>query len=410
MARLQISHALEEAVPGAIYDRKDPGWRAPYPEWATPVKSSGGLWSKFLVRAERTNMKQRWGTRIGKLPATIAISIAIVLAFTASGLTSHMFGYVTQSTSKRVVMNVFGLNARPWDWQFRPVHEVEALDVVRQALLRQQRIHDLPILIRDPWSGPDPSRISLQRNCQVSYGEGWGPDIHLGDCYLIELAPNSFENLLAMTVTLPELTAGVPAVEVKDFAALRVRRSAEIQGFKSLVLHFDPIWSPNGTRLLYTVWEAGKVHSEFLEPPSPAAIRLEPLEENLATRPVWSGDSRFIAYASLRTVKVFDTETRTTRTLRPKTGGSIMVLQFEGTRLRFSHDINWYGGGQSYAYDTARQEVVDLGTSDKVPWSAEGLDLDRHAAVSLVRSPDGRHIAIFIFVDGQRRIEIKTLQ
>ena len=355
-------------------------------------------------------MKQPWATRNLRLLAPITISIFIVSAFTAPGLTSHTLGYATQSTSQKVVMNLLGTNARPWDWQFRPVHEVEALDVVRQALLRQQRIHDLRILIRGPWQGPDPRRISLQRDCQVYYGEGSGPDIHLGDCYLIELAPDSFENLLAMTVVLPELSAGIPAVEVKDFAALRTRQSAEIQRFRSLILHFDPIWSPNGTHLLYTVWEAGKVHIEVLEPPSPAAIRLEPLEENMATRPVWSADSRFIAYASLGTVKVFDTQTRSIQTLRPKTGGYVMVLQFEGSRLLFSHDTNGYGGGQYYAYDTARREILDLGTSAIVPWSAEGVDFDRHASVEPRRSPTGRYVATFAFVDGQRRIRVKTLQ
>lgn len=164
-------------------------------------------------------------------------------------------GDVFESASGKVFINIFGNHVIPLNFVVQAVYEVEALDVVRRELLRQQRIRDLPILLVDPAatgdSRPRSNGIAHERACRASYGETSTPAKHIGECYLIELGPgHSFEDLLAMMVALSDLSPGVRRIEVNDLAAFRAARSARSQRFRNLVLHFDPIWSPDGTRLL----------------------------------------------------------------------------------------------------------------------------------------------------------------
>lgn len=343
---------------------------------------------------------QRWGTRVGRLLATVTISIAVVSASTAPGLTSLTVPYIIESRSGKVIMNLLGMNGLPWDVQFRSVHVVEALDVIRQDLLQRQRIRDLPIKVT---AGPSWIYLGSGSVCELNYGDAspYGPQME--SCYGIVGAGHDFEDLVMMVVTLPDLSSKNPSL---DPTASQSTRSAEVQRYRKTVLHFDPIWSPNGARVIYAVWDSGTVRFEYLEPPSRTPIKLEPLGQYMATEPVWSGDSRFVAYASLRTVKVFDTQARTTWTFRYKEEGEAEVgLQFEGTRLRFSRGFQSYTSNGVYSYDTARQELLHLGGNTGI---AERGDLARHASLSPVRSPTGKYVATFVFVDGQRRIDVKA--
>jgi hypothetical protein len=353
----------------------------------------------------RFGSTHRWGTRIGRLLATLTISIAVVTTTAAPSLSSLTVPYITVSVSGKVVMNLLGMNGLPWDEQFRSVHVVEAIDVVRQDLLQRHRIRDLPILV---WSGSGSIYLGSGSACELNYGDAapFGP--YMENCYGIVGAGRGFEDLLAMTVALPELSEKTPRLDMQDPTASQSSRSLEIQRHRKTVLHFDPIWSPNGARLIYTVWESGAVRFEVLELPSRTAIKLEPLGEYMATRPIWSGDSRFIAYASLRTVKVFDTQKRTTWTFHYKEeGGAEVGLQFEGMRLRFSRGFQSYTSDGVYVYDPSRQELLHPGGTTGV---AGTWDLTRHGSLDPVRSPVGHYVATFVFADGQRRIEIKALQ
>jgi len=328
---------------------------------------------------------------------------------------SVLVGDVIESSSGRVFINVFGNHGIPLGEVVPALHEAEALDVIRLSLLGKKRIRDFPILVVIPSSifgEPHPIRISLKRECEASYGETTTPPKHVGSCYLIELKPeHSLEDLLAMMVALPDLSRGVGRIDVEDPAAFRAARAAEIRRFKNLTLHFDPIWSPDGKRILSTVWRYGKIRFELLEPSSRAVTRLEPLDGYMIARPRWSDDSRFIAYAAARMVKLFDAHTRTTRTFRPKdsSGGLQTLIQFEGMRLRFAFDVNWGGGYEAYLYDAARHELQQLAANTGVP-DAGGHNLWRHTSMRPARSPSGRYVAIFTFVKGQRRVELKTIQ
>ncbi len=350
----------------------------------------------------------------------VAITFAVALASAGPGLASVLVGEVIESASGKVLMNLFGNHGIPLELLFPAVHEVEALDVVRLALLRQGKIRDFPILIVRDFSTmgawPRSNEISFGDGCVASYGETVTPSKHLGRCYLIILdGAVSHEDFVATTVALSGLSPG-GRITVKDLAAFRGARSAAIRRFGNLVLHFDPIWSPDGTRFLYTVWESGRSRFELLEASSGTVIKLEPLDAYMATRPIWSGDSRFVAYASLRSVKVFDTQTQTPRTFRPKAPPVEMyaLMLFEGTQLHFAF-FNGNTGYETYAYDTAAGELQQVASAAGPPkWLDRAREhlwaFDRHTSLRPVRSPTGRYIALFTFIDRQRRIVLKALQ
>jgi len=312
----------------------------------------------------------------------------------------------------------------PQDVVFWVQHEVEVADFVRRALVRQGKIGDLPVVVAHTYHASKPSWVALIPNCTAQEGQGYG---HLiGRCYavvyrgLLSLgARDGHERLLALTLSLDRLSPAKDEIDFADLDAVRTARAAEIAAFNRIVHHFDPIWAPDGTRLLYTVWESGGVRLELLEPSSHNVTRLEPLEGYMVVRPMWSDDSRFIAYASLQTVKVFDTQTQTTRTFRRQTPSSEMrtFILFEGARLHFAfHDMS--SGTEEFDYDAVQgnlQKLQDAPAGAGWPKWVErvgkyGVDLDRHASLRPARSPSGRYDAIFTFVDGQRRIAMQTRQ
>src|SRR5206468_6160576 len=107
----------------------------------------------------------------------IALYTVGVLAVTASA--NILQAQLTQSTSKRVLVNAFSWYGFELDLQFRQLHEAEALDVVRSALLTEKRISDLPVLVRGEGPGfefgsdltlPN-SRSSIEDACGV-YPDG----------------------------------------------------------------------------------------------------------------------------------------------------------------------------------------------------------------------------------------------
>lgn len=353
----------------------------------------------------------------------IVLVTAIFIAFVSWSVppiaASNLMGDVFKSASGKVLINLFGNYGVSADLIFPALHAAEALDVVRGALVRERRIRNLPVLAQDDpgsyWAPKRPPRsIRIEATCAVTYGQD--DPVPLGACYHIEPQGASYEDMLAMMVALPELSAGTSRIEVTDPKAFRAARSAKLEPFRNLSLHFDPIWSPDGTQVLHTVWEPRGVRIEIIQAASREIIRLEPLHADIFTRPVWSRDGRFIAYASLRDeVRVFNTRDRSTRTFRPQSPPSErhIVILFEGTVLNFAF-FNGTTGYEAYAYDAMRQGLRRITWHGRPPaWidkaGKHGWALNRHMSLRPVRSPNGKYTAVFTFVRGQRRIQVNPL-
>ena len=356
----------------------------------------------------------------------IALCTVGVLAVTASA--SILAAQLTQSTSKRVLSNVFSWQGFELDLQFRQLHEAEALDVVRSALLTEKRISDLPVLVRGEGPGFEfgselklrSNRSSIEDACGVyPDGEAAPENVKkIGPCYLIYLAePGTYQTQLTMTVALSSLSPTHRHVEVTDVAAFRAASSTATLPFKGLVEHFDPIWSPDGKWLLYTVWEDGQVWFTLMDPIVRTTRRLVPLQGYMNTRPIWSPDSRWLAYASRKEIRLYDTKTGTERKLLP---GAMSQPEFQRVYLAF-HDANlaillvepqvnlW-----EYAYDVTRDELRQVRIGGTFPQWAEdtqqGSPVALHGSLRPTPSPNGRSVAQIRFINGRRVLEVSPRQ
>jgi len=366
---------------------------------------------------------RNWTPRARMARGIVAVAVLVVVLASASvAPASNPWTYLARSSSGMAFSQIHVLGTLPNDVRFWFQHEAEAIDFVRRALVRQGKIQDLPIAFAHVFEPAKPSRVALVPACTASEGQGSGQLI--GRCYVVfyrgALSPerrDGHENLLALTVSLSGLSPARVGIDFNDLDAVRTARAAEIASFSGIVQHFDPIWSPNGTWLLYTVWDSGQIRLELLEASSGTVTKLEPLETYMATRPIWSDDSRFIAYASLRTVKVFDTHTRATRAIRSQaspSGEAYAVMLFEGPQLRVAL-YSWNIGYETYVYDTVRGELQYVASgADRPEWlnhaRGQPWPFDRYASLRPVRAPTGRYVALFTFVGGQRRIEVKALR
>jgi len=361
--------------------------------------------------------------RAGTDRGIVAVAVVvIVLASVSVAPASNPWTYLVRSSSGMTFSQVHVLGTLPSVFRFWFQNEVEVIDFVRWALIRQGKIQDLPVAVAQVFETGKPSRVALVPGCTAWEGQGGGQLV--GRCYVVlyrgALSPegrDGHENLLALTVSLPGLSPARVGIDFSDLNAVKTARAAEIASFSGIVQDFDPVWSPDGTRLLYTVWDSGRIRLELLEASSGMVTKLEPLEAYMATRPIWSDDSRFVAYASLRTVKVFDTRTEATRAIRSQaspSGEAYAVMLFEGPQLRVAF-YNGYYEYETYVYDAVRGELQTVASGANRP---EWLDRargqpwpsNRYASLRPVRAPTGRFVAFFTFVGGQRRIGVKALQ
>src|SRR2546422_10939595 len=355
----------------------------------------------------------------------IALCTVGVLAVTASA--SILAALLTQSTSKRVLFNVFSWEGFGLDLQFRQLHEAEALDVARSALLAEKRISDHPVLVRGEGPGFEfGSELKLRSNtssiedaCGVyPDGEAAPENVKkIGPCYLIYLAePGTYQTQLAMTMALSSQSPTRRRVEVTDVGAFRTAWSTATLPFNGLVEHFDPIWSPDGKWLLYTVWEDGQVWFTLMDPIARTTRRLLPLEGYMNTRPLWSPDSRWVAYASPKEIRVYDTKTGVERKLLPS---AMSQSDFNGLHLAFQDgrlailletQVNLW----EYAYDVTRDEFRQVRTGGTRPRWAEDTWRENpvliHASLRPIPSPTGRYMAQIRLVNGRRVLEVNPRQ
>lgn len=186
--------------------------------------------------------------------------------------------------------------------------------------------------------------------------------------------------------------------------------------FRAIVQHFDPIWSPDGRWLIYLVWKDGRVWFELLDHTSETARRLEPMSDYVAARPVWSRDSRYVGFASLREVKIIEANTGVTRTIQPakisQGGRTEISLMFDRRGcLNVSFDTNALGGWEIFAYLPTQNKLQHLATEAPPPaWARRTSifdELARHTSLRPRRSPSGKHVAVIKLTNGLRRIEVQ---
>lgn len=361
--------------------------------------------------------------RTGWIAAAGAV-LLIVLASASMAPATNPWAYLARSSSGMLFFNVWSLGYSPLasDQVFWLQHEAEAIDFVRRGLVRQGKIQNLPVLVSFPRTQKS-SWISLDPDCTVSEGQSGKL---IGRCYVVgyvdpDVTPgrrDGHENLLALTASLAQLSPAKDGIDVDDLDAVRTTLAAETAPFKGIVHHFDPIWSPDGRDIIYLVWEDGRVWFELFDPSSRAVRQLEPLRGYVAARPVWSPDSRYVAVASLRDVRIVDVRTGKAKAIRPagmsERFRATIALNFERDgRLLLMFDMSEPTGPlyATYSYNLDSQELRLLATGAPPSWVGRLGDwMAAHAALHPVRSPTGQHVAFVRYVNGLRRVAVQSLR
>lgn len=347
----------------------------------------------------------------------VILSAALAPDIAKDASASNMGRYVFQSESSRIALNFFAnYDYFSRDVPFRYVHELEALDVVRSALVRAGRVQDLPIVITVPSPlfvvSPKNTQISLEQNCSIHPNDDAGEPRSIGKCYRIHVVEeSSHENLLALTTALQRLTSGKLKIVITDIQSLK---REEVGGsFKDISHVFDPAWSPDGHLLLYTVWQDGMARFEVMDPTSNTVRPLQPLKDYMVARPIWSPDSRYIAYASLNEIRLYDTKTDTTQTilltelLKDANYETVLSFSVSNDRLTFAGDTNLFSQYHVYNYDPLQQRPEPIALDSPRPEWAVTFTWDAYSSLRRVESPTGRWVASIKDIKGLRRMSIE---
>jgi len=348
----------------------------------------------------------------------IAVFIIFIFSY-GVGFATNIAGYVVKNESSNVWLN-FSAN---YDYfsralPFRYIHQIEALDFVRLELVKKDRLQNIPVLITMPppfTPAGEYTEISLEKECFTDSGDTVDPPISLGSCYRIYVVESPFySNLILLTFALQKLTPQEPKIQIQNLQSLGIEFSEELVLFQDVVMHFDPIWSPDSQKIIYTVWHDGQVHFELLDIISEKKQILEPLMGYKIISPVWSPDSRYLAYASLDEIKVFDTQINTGRSIWLKDhfwgarSETLLTFDIAPGVLTFSQDTNLFSGYLTYNYNPLTEAVVLAEEKHGRPlWGVNYWDIwEDYTVQRQVRSPDNQWFALIKIENGLRQFRV----
>lgn len=335
------------------------------------------------------------------------------------------FDYLYESHSKTFINYNSNLDYHPRFVPFRFIQSIDALNYVRQKLVGERKLQDIPVLIRVlekfmVYTLNDSIQLSMPESERLYKGEEGTASKPIGRCYMIVVHDYdiNYQDLLPLLVKLKDIREMNSVVEVSSPEALKTSLAQELKMFRNIRQEFDPSWAPDGRYLLTTVWDDGRVHPQLLDIRTKEKRDLEPLDADMVTRPIWSPDSRFIAYASLNEIKVHYVGANTTETIDLtdliKGARNETLLSFDASQdmLFFAGDTNLFFDYSIYAYDLANKDVSIVEEHAQKPaWREDAYDqIAKYYAFEGVKSPSGDDIAEIKEDKGLRTVTVKALK
>jgi TolB protein len=180
------------------------------------------------------------------------------------------------------------------------------------------------------------------------------------------------------------------AVYSIDATGRNEKRLTAVQG-----LHCDPLWSPDGKRLLFTSKE-GPVFTDpanvFVMGADGGALAQVTHEEKGVFSPIWSPDGKSIAFQAVKDLSVVPTPTR------------IVVVDADGSNRRVVADVPgkpvaWTPDGKSLILEYRNLQLLDLKTG-----KASDLTQESDRAGRPVFSPEGKGVLFSSFRSGNSEI------
>lgn len=338
-------------------------------------------------------------------------------------------GWEIAGDPARVAINYssnHGYYPRSWPLAFRG--QVAALEAVRRDLVLKGKLENEPILIRIPDAGftshPEQTHLALKT---VALRRGEMEEVLRARRYVIEWnndarpEPTSrafYDGLLHLTLSLQKLSAQKKSLVVSDWPRLQREYSRQAATYQNIVQHFDPIWSPDNQFLNFTRWQNGRADFQALDCRRRIIWKLESLKGAPACRPVWSGDGKFVAYADLKTVKIFQTANSQTQSLALPFADEhslheiLLDFRVDGktkNALLISGDTNLFSDYVTLNYDSKTRRVLSQSAPAARPkWAQDFLKEERAFESRRAVSSGGDWVASIEENRGLRRLVLRS--
>ena len=212
--------------------------------------------------------------------------------------------------------------------------------------------------------------LKISQDCAKLSGEqGYGP-VHTDyGCVTADLNSShaNQEDLLSLVLAARHLNAKNPQISVTDLSFYRREVSDAFRVYNDAMIQLDPLWSPDGNKLLFIQWQQGRANFKLTYLDSDKTADLPPLSALPSSQARWSSDSRHVAYASLNEIVVYDTKAGTSEmvTLSEWTDSkevvpNDLVVSFspDGGKLFFAFDQNYYSDYKSFILDIPTNKVA----------------------------------------------------
>jgi hypothetical protein len=338
-------------------------------------------------------------------------------------------GWEIVGDPSRVAINFssnHGYYTRDIPYSYR--HQVAALEAVQRDLVLKGKLQAEPILIRVPDLGfgthPRQTKLTLQHTQLI---RGDSEFLFPARRYQIEIADESrpkpstpafFDDLLVLTLTLQKLPGIKGGMGDPSLPLFRKQYSQDIARYQNIAQHFDPIWSPDSRLLVYTIWQRNRAEFRVLDPARRRAWKLEPLRGYMTSRPIWSPNGKYLAYADLKDVKIFETATRRTYNVNlpfdVEEARNEVLLAFERGRvgqssLLMAADASLFNDYRILRYDLETHRIMSQTTSARCPsWAKRGEAQERLVEGRRAVSPIGDWVAMITERRGLRRLVLRS--
>lgn len=296
-------------------------------------------------------------------------------------------------------------------------HDVVVLESVRHDMVNQNKINDHNVLIDSTVSlGNDDSQITLEKkeNCNLDYGDEGGSARPIGSCYHIQTFSQNIRELTAMTLALEKLSGKIGSLNFAK-ADLVSEYQNQIDSYLSATQYYYPVWSPNNKYVAVTFWRNAAAGLELYSGSGQLVRELETPAGYFFTAPFWSADSKYLIYASMGEIKIFNAENFSTKTITlEQYFGSRMELTmnflWDNSGLQFSADQDLYASYPVYVYNFQTNKIEKTEQLEAAPCCSRQVGGSEYLEKIGVLSPDGSKVAEIYKENGLRKFRITDFE
>ena len=338
------------------------------------------------------------------LALLIIFSAGFILPQKASA--TVMVGNVVESSVYGININYF--TNYGYIEQYKPLwyaHTAEGLAVARTRLVKSGKLQNIPVLISIPSTiftiYPEQTEISLESNCQISFGETTQEPKDIGECYKIHyVGGESYKDYLTLVALLTTITTERQKVANINLEQYQNNLTSELNELQNITRHFNPLWSPNSQYVVYTEWNDDEISYVVKDMANNNQADFKLAKGYPVYYPLWSSGSKYIAVASLETLTIFNTNkwesVSVDLPVYEKAANMETLLSFDSNRdrLMIARDKNLLFNYELLEYNLETGEMTSLATDIYRPEWEDIFQDQYYLRKTRATSPNGKWDAL----------------